>query len=176
MTAFTEFLQIWGVSHHLSSVSYPQSNGRVEAAVKTAKHIIQENTASNGSLNTDRVAKAIMQYCNTILPGMSLSPAQILFHRTLRDFTPAHPKHYELHKDWILSANQRKTIVTQQKTKTSQTYDQTAHPLKPLAIGTTALIQNISNNLQHFKKWAKSGTVVEVLPNRQYHVQIDGSG
>ena len=78
--------------------------------------------------------------------------------------------HYELHKDWILSANQRKTIVTQQKTKMSQTYSQTAHPSKPLAIGTTVLIQNISNNLQHFNKWDKSGTVVEVLPNRQYHV------
>ena len=25
------------------------------------------------------------------------------------------------------------------------------------------------------KKWDKSGTVVEVLPNKQYHVQIDGS-
>ena len=87
LTAFTEFLQIWGVSHHLSSVSYPQSNGRAETAVKTAKHIIQENTASNGSLNTDRVAKAIMQYHNTLLPGMSISPAQILFHRTLCDFT-----------------------------------------------------------------------------------------
>ena len=56
-------------------------------------------------------------------------------------------------------------IVTQQKTKTSQTYNQTAHPLKPLAIGTTVLIRNINNNLQHFKKWDKSGTVVDVLPN-----------
>ena len=25
------------------------------------------------------------------------------------------------------------------------------------------------------KKWDESGTVIEVLPNRQYHVQIDGS-
>ena len=74
-------------------LSYPQSNGRAEAAVKTAKCIIQENPASNGSLNTDRVAKAIMQYCNTPLPGMSRSPTKILFHRMLHDFTPANPKH-----------------------------------------------------------------------------------
>ena len=60
LTAFTEFLLTWGVSHHLSSVSYLQSNSKAEAAVKTIKHIIQENTACNGSLNTDRVAKAIM--------------------------------------------------------------------------------------------------------------------
>ena len=40
LTAFTEFLQIWGVALCLSSVSYPQSNDRAEAAVKTTKHII----------------------------------------------------------------------------------------------------------------------------------------
>ena len=66
-------------------------------------------------------------------------------------------------------------LVSQQKAKTSQTYDQTTHPLKPLSIGTTVLIQNTSNNLQHLKKWDKSSTVVEVLPDRQYHVRIDGS-
>ena len=77
-----------------------------------AKRIIQENTASNGSLNADSVANAIMQYRNTTLPGMSLSPAQILFHRTLRDFTPSHPNHYELHKDWILSSNQIETLTS----------------------------------------------------------------
>ena len=45
--------------------------------------------------------------------------------------------------------------------------------MKPLAIGTTVLIQSISNIS---KKWDKSGTVVEVLLNRQYHVRTDGSG
>ena len=35
LTAFTEFLQIWGVAHCLSYVSYPQSNGRAEATVVT---------------------------------------------------------------------------------------------------------------------------------------------
>ena len=37
-----------------------------------AKRIIQENTASNGSLNADSVAKVIMQYRNTTLPGIYL--------------------------------------------------------------------------------------------------------
>ena len=45
--------------------------------------------------------------------------------------------------------------------------------MKPLAIGTTVLIQSISNIS---KKWDKSGTVVEVLLNIQYHVRTDGSG
>ena len=39
-----EFLKDWDVTARLSSVQYPQSNGRAEAAVKTAKRIIKTNT------------------------------------------------------------------------------------------------------------------------------------
>ena len=46
-------------------------------------------------------------------------------------------------------------IVTQQKAKMSQAFDQTAHPLKPLSIGTTVLIQSTSNNLQHSENGTK---------------------
>ena len=96
------FLKTWGVKHHTSSVGY----GRPEAAVKTAKRIIQENTSKDGSINNDNIAKAIMQYRNTTIPNVSLSPAQILFHGELCDFTPSHPTHYQLHKDWTVSQEQ----------------------------------------------------------------------
>ena len=65
-TAFREFLQTWGVAHHLSSVSYPQFNDRAEAAEKTVKHIIQENVASNGSFKANKLVKTIMQYPNNL--------------------------------------------------------------------------------------------------------------
>ena len=39
-TAFQGFLHTWGVKHRRSSVAYPQSNGRAELAVKTAKGIV----------------------------------------------------------------------------------------------------------------------------------------
>ena len=48
--SFKTFLENWGVKHRISSVEYPQSNGRPEVGVKTAKRIISNNTASNGSL------------------------------------------------------------------------------------------------------------------------------
>ena len=76
-TSFKLFLKTWGVRHRISSVGYPQSNGRAAAAVKAAKRIIQENTSNDGSINNDKIAKAIMQYRNTPLPNFSLSPAQI---------------------------------------------------------------------------------------------------
>ena len=45
--------------------------------------------------------------------------------------------------------------------------------LPPLPLGCSVLIQNQLGN--HPKRWEKRGTVVEVLPHRQYRVRIDGS-
>ena len=61
-----------GVSNRISSVEYPQSNGRAEVGVKTAKRIILNNTASNGSLYNDKAAQAILQYRNTPLQDSNL--------------------------------------------------------------------------------------------------------
>lgn len=91
-----QFLKLWGCSHRLSSVEYPQSNGRAELAVKTGKRLIRENTSADGGVDTDRFARAMLQYRNTPLRDINLSPAQLLFHRELRDFLPVHPSKYRL--------------------------------------------------------------------------------
>ena len=85
--------------------------------------------------------------------GISFSPTQILFHRTLHDFTAAHPKHYELHKDWILSANQWEMIFSQQKTKMLQTYYKTK-PVQPVQMAQArshleidVILQQISSSI-----------------------------
>ena len=76
--SFQQFLKLWCVKHKLSSVSYPQSNGRAETAVKSAKRIIHNNISADGSLNNEKAARAILQHCNTPLPDIGLSSAQIL--------------------------------------------------------------------------------------------------
>ena len=91
--SFKTFLKIWGVQHQKSSVEYSQPNGRAKVAVKSAKCIIYGNTGTNGSLDNNKVAQAILQYHNTPLQDFNLSPAQILFHRELRDTIPNHPSH-----------------------------------------------------------------------------------
>ena len=88
---FKQFLKDWGVEMRLSSVSYPQSNGRAELGVKAAKRIIHNIIASDASLNTDNAARAIITYRNTPLPDLQLSPAQILLRRNHRDGNPATP-------------------------------------------------------------------------------------
>ena len=57
---FNLFLKDWGVKHRLSSVDYPQSNGRAELGVKASKRIIAEHTTKNGSLDSNKAAKAIL--------------------------------------------------------------------------------------------------------------------
>ena len=49
-----------------------------------------------------------------------------------------------------------------------------ARPQRPLEHGDRVIIQN--QNGRFAKKWDKSGVVVEVKPNDQYTVKVDGSG
>ena len=79
------FLRLWGVRHRVSSTHFPQSNGRAEVAVKTAKRLLMSHTGPTGSLNHDHFLHATLQLRNTPDPDCNISPAQIVFGRPLRD-------------------------------------------------------------------------------------------
>ena len=66
-TAFVikNFLQTLRVSHRVSSSCFPQSNGRAEVAVKTAKRLLMANIGPNGDLNNDSFLLALLQLNNT---------------------------------------------------------------------------------------------------------------
>jgi hypothetical protein len=168
---FQAFLKDWSIRHRISSAHYPQSNGRAEAAVKTAKRIIS-NYVTQHTINNKAIAHAIIQHRNTPLSDIQLSPSQILFHRQLRDKIPTHPHHLRLHKEWILTAKQRETLF---KTKTSamlHQYNAISKDLTPLTPRTKVLILTGTRN----PRWNVSGTIVMQLPFRKYRVKLDGSG
>ena len=171
---FENFLQNWGVKHRTSSSHYPQSNGRAELGVKSAKRIINGNTDKSGSLDNDKAARAILQYRNTPIPDINLSPAQILFHRQLRDHIPANPKLYELHPDWLLSAKQREESVSKRNERLMKNYNKTARLLPELPVGTLIVIQN--RDKVRAGKWDRTGHIIEKLDHRQYLIRMDGSG
>jgi hypothetical protein len=166
---FREFLKRWGVSHRVSSVDYPQSNGRAELAVKSSKRIIRDNTQPNGSLDNDRTARAILQHRNTPMADIGMSPAQLLLHREIRDHIPVNPKHYRLHKNWVIAAEKREELYAQRDENLETSYSKSAHTLQPLTTQTAVTIQMSG-------KWDKSGRIVQVLPHRQYRIRVDGSG
>ena len=102
------FFQRWGVNMRISSAYYPQSNGRAEAAVKAAKRLLMTNTGPGGSLNTDRVSAALLQYLNTPLRGINKSPAQLAACRQLCDGVPADKQHYKVDINWRKTLRNRK--------------------------------------------------------------------
>ena len=65
-----DFYKQWRVKHRLSSAYFPQSNGRAEVAVKITKRLLRENTRSDGTLETDKMVRALLQLRNT--PDLSL--------------------------------------------------------------------------------------------------------
>ena len=167
---FKTFLDSWGIHHRLSSVEYPQSNGRAEVGVKTAKRILMDNLNKDGSLNNDKVTAALLQYKNTPLSDIGLSPAQILFHRELRDTIPTHRSNYHLHKDWLIAAQDREALFAKRNQVIETRYNKHTRKLDDLPTGTYVLIQTGKN------KWKKHGLIVEKLKHRQYKVKVLGSG
>ena len=76
---FKDFATEYGFTHRTPSPTYLQSNGQVERTVQTVKTFLKK--ASDPY-------KALLDYRNTEIPDIELSPAQIFFGRRLRTLLP----------------------------------------------------------------------------------------
>lgn len=171
--ATQSFLKNWGVRHRLSSVAFPHSNCRAELAVKTVKRMILDNTGSNGTLNTDKFQRAMLQYRNTPDRETGLSPAMCIFGRPIRDFIPIHREKYLPHPAWRDTMAAREEALRVRHQKTAERLSEHTRSLPPLVVGDTVRIQNQSGPFP--TKWDKTGVVVEVRQFDQYVVRVDGS-
>ena len=166
---YQTFLRTWNIDRRLSSAHYPQSNGRAEAAVKSAKRILLGNIDSaTGLLDTENATRAILAHRNTPTQDTGISPSVMLFGRPLRDHLPR--MEMKLRPEWDAILNARETALAKRALKA---VPQDKRELEPLEIGDNVQLQNQSGN--HPNKWFNTGVVSEVLPHRQYHVVVDGS-
>ncbi|KAF0291933.1 uncharacterized protein FJT64_009979 [Amphibalanus amphitrite] len=106
------FLDRWGVAIRQSSAGYPQSNGRAEAAVKSAKAILRTSTSASG-IDSDKAIEALIQYHNTPLRDGGKSPAQLLMGRQLRGGVPVVKKHLVVNDHWTDHLQKREAEMTQ---------------------------------------------------------------
>ena len=174
-----EFLARWDIKHRISSAYHPQSNGRAEVAVKSTKRLLRSNIGPNGTLDSDKFLRALLQSRNTPDPDCNLSPAQIIFGRPLRDslsFINRLEKYTNPHirpiwrEAWAAKENALRTRFA----KTSETLNEHAKPLAPLRVGDKCFIQNQTGNNPN--KWQRTGTVMETSDHDQYVIKVDGSG
>ena len=164
------FLQRWGVKHRLSSAYNPHSNTRAELAVKTGKRILRDNLSTKGSLDTDKFARALMQYRNTPQQDTRLSPAQIIFNRQMRDFVPVLPYKYRPSQEWcLLQEDRERAMARRLETDGSRLAQYTKDP-NVLPVGTPVAVQNQTG--RNPTKWDKTGVVVENKPHSQVLVRV----
>ena len=177
--ATAEFLHRWGVKHRLSSAYHPQSNGRAEVAVKSAKRLLRCNVGPTGSLDNDRLLRALLQLRNTPDPDCNVSPAQIIFGRPIRDafsFVNRLEKFSNpaVRPVWRESWSSKETALRTRFTRSSESLNEHVKSLPPLTVGERCFIQNQTG--KEPKKWHRSGVVTEVLTHDQYLIKVDGSG
>ena len=170
---YRQFLKDWGISQWLSSAYYPQSNGRAESAVKTAKRILLDNTDSSGRLDYDHTARAFMMHRNTPVQDIGLSPVVMLFGRPIKDHLPTLWKSMSVQPQWKEIRELREKAMAKRHLWATEYHDQHTRSLPPLSVGDSVLIQNQNGNQP--TRWEKTGHIVETLPHRQYTIKVDGS-
>ena len=169
--AMEDFCTRFGIIHRVSTAYHPRANKRSEVAVKSAKRMIRGNTSQTGTLDTDTLARALLQHRNTPCPLTGVSPAQIVFGRVLRDFLPLQPGKFLPREEWRLASQQRERAYSQRRMLKQEQLTQGSRSLPPILPGSHVRIQNQRNN----KQWDQTGVVLEILPNDAYLISVNGS-
>jgi hypothetical protein len=173
--AMKDFLSRWGVRHRVSSAYYPRANKRSELGVKAAKRLVMGNLGPQGSLNTDRFARALLEHRNSVDPLTGLSASMVLFGRELKGFLPSQVSKYQPRKEWRLEADLREKAHAKRHARMADRLTFGSRPLAPLQTGDTVAVQNQEAEKGKTGKWTKTGEIVEVLPFDSYIVKIHGS-
>ena len=161
---FQDFARQWGFRHVTSSPRYPQSNGKVEATVKSMKKLICTSWTGR-SLAEDVLARALLQYRNTPSRKDGASPAVKLFGRAVQDILPAHRRAFS--SDWTKTTNEIDQGAAKTSEETVEYYNRRAHPLPDITVGSHVAIQNSET-----KQWDIYGRVVDVGPFRKYFIKL----
>ena len=158
-----QFLNTWGISHRVSSPRYPQSNGKIEATVKSMKKLII-SACSDRTVNWDKLCRSLLQYRNTPCRKDKLSPAQKLFGHPIQDHLPAHRLSFSL--EWQRSFEEAEETFAKTQQESKNYYNIHAHALPDLIVGNHVAIQHPIS-----KHWEIHGVVTAIGSHRRYFIK-----
>lgn len=129
---FKEFASHWNFEVINSSPHYPRSNGLAERAVQTSKLLLKKSVEDHKDFYL-----SLLEYRNTPIANLNISPSQILFSRRCRTKVPIHSN---LLKPKVQSnANVHQRIEKNQE-KYKYYYDRTTKTAKPLKEGDNVVV------------------------------------
>ena len=143
-----------------------QSNGKVEAAVKSMKKLLQHSW--NGrALDDEQFCRSLLQYRNTLSRKDGLSPIQKLFGHPVQDILPAHRRSFL--PQWQLPPQEAIQQVEDISKLSAAYYNLHAHTLPDIHVGSHVAVQNPQSRL-----WDIYGIVTEIGPHRRYYIKTTG--
>ena len=149
---FTEFLKLNGIQHYKSAPYHPTTNGEAERYVQTFKQAMRATKDDPGTLST-KLMRFLLAYRTTPNATTGISPAELLFGRTLRT-------RLNLLKPDVF------TKVLDKQARQKQHHDKRSKE-RHFQVGESVLVENNKPE----PKWIL-GTVVEKLGDISYRVQV----
>ena len=155
---FADFAKAYGFALTKSSPEFPQSNGKVEAAVKIAKRLVKRSTRDHGDFYL-----SLLVWRNTPTASMDSSPAQRLLGRRTKNNVPIAA---ELLEPKVLKDIKKRKEANQKRQE--KYYNRDAKNLEPLRKGDVVRIQPRRKNVT----WEKA-KVIEKVAHRSYIVETE---
>ena len=155
---FKIFTEKCGIKHIFSSPGHHSANGKAEAAVKVAKHIMMKACRDGSDPQL-----AILKQRNTPRADTGLSPAQMMFGRKTRSTLPSFPE-----KPYKVSQNQysaSKTKREKRKQSVKKSFDKRAKYLPAIPDDTSVYFEHREN-----KEWIL-GKIVKRISDRTYIIK-----
>jgi hypothetical protein len=137
---------------------------------------------TNGNLNNDKVARALLQQRNTPDKECNLSPAQVLLGRQLRDTLPKLDKsrmifeNGQVRDQWHQAWSAKENAIRARLVRTCENLEPHSRELIPLMVGDKVLIQNQVRSSGRPNKWDRQGVIMATKNFDQYLVKVDGTG
>jgi len=159
---FKEFTKEWDINHIMTSPHHHKSNGKAESAVKIAENIVKKAKKEGQD-----VWKAMLEWRNTVTPGLTNSPAQRLMSRRTRTFIPCHPSLYK-------PAVQTNVVtqITHKRRKAKLYHDRGAKELPKLIVGQPVMVK--VHPQQQRSDWTNGMVKKETSTPRSYIVEVNG--